>query len=154
MKRKILLIYALLVLIPSRAQMGFLMQSPMPKHEVRGVWETTLGGLDWPATKATTAAGRKKQQEELCTLLDELKASGINTVFLQTRVRGTVIYPSSMEPWDASLTGVTGKDPGYDPLAFAIDQCHQRQMQLHACVVSIPCFKSAPPRSVGKKSLM
>ena len=106
MKRKILLIYALLVLIPSRAQMGFLMQSPMPKHEVRGVWVTTLGGLDWPATKATTAAGRKKQQEELCTLLDELKASGINTVFLQTRVRGTVIYPSSMEPWDASLTGV------------------------------------------------
>ena len=154
MKRKILLIYALLVLIPSRAQMGFLMQSPMPKHEVRGVWVTTLGGLDWPATKATTAAGRKKQQEELCTLLDELKASGINTVFLQTRVRGTVIYPSSMEPWDASLTGVTGKDPGYDPLAFAIDQCHQRQMELHAWVVSIPCFKSAPPRSVGKKSLM
>lgn len=154
MKRTFLFLCALLAVLPSRAQFGFLMQSPMPKHEVRGVWVTTLSGLDWPTAKATTAAGRKRQQDELCALLDQLQAAGINTVFLQTRIRGTVIYPSQMEPWDAALTGSLGKDPGYDPLAFAIEQCHLRQMELHAWVVSIPCFKSAPPRSAGKKSLM
>lgn len=129
-------------------------QTASPKREVRAVWLTTLNGLDWPRTKATTESGRQQQQQELCDLLDRLKAARINTVLLQTRVRGTVIYPSGIEPWDNSLTGTYGRSPGYDPLRFAIEECHKRGMELHAWLVTIPCFKVAAARSLGNRSVL
>ena len=112
-----------------------------PKREVRAVWLTTIGGLDWPKTYAHTAYTKEKQQEELRKLLDQYQRAGINTILLQTRVRGTMIYPSAYEPWDGCLSGVPGKSPGYDALAFAIDECHRRGMELHAWVVTMPLGK-------------
>ena len=69
-----------------------------PKREVRAVWLTTIGGLDWPKTYAHTPRTIEKQKQELCTLLDQLQKANMNTVLLQTRIRGTVIYPSQYEP--------------------------------------------------------
>jgi uncharacterized lipoprotein YddW (UPF0748 family) len=82
-----------------------------------------------------------RQKEELTNILDKLQKAGINTVLLQTRVRGTMIYPSEYEPWDGCLSGFPGKSPGYDALKFAIDECHKRGMELHAWVVTIPVGK-------------
>lgn len=124
-----------------------------PKREVRGVWITTLGGLDWPKAKVSSPQGIERQKQELTAILDQLQACHINTIFLQTRVRGSVIYPSHIEPWDVALTGQYGKSPGYDPLAFAIEETHKRGMELHAWVVTIPCFKVAQARRIGKNSL-
>ena len=39
------------------------------------------------------------------------------------------------------MSGFPGKSPGYDPLAFAIEECHKRGMELHAWVVTIPVGK-------------
>ena len=125
-----------------------------PKREIRAVWLTTLYGLDWPKTKATNAASRERQKAELCAILDQLKAININTIMLQTRVRGSVIYPSNIEPWDQALTGSYGRDPGYDPLAFAIEEAHRRGMELHAWVVTIPCFKVDVAKRMGAKSVL
>ena len=124
-----------------------------PKREARAVWLTTLGGLDWPISKASSAAGRERQKQELIDILDRLKAIHINTVLLQTRVRGSVIYPSKIEPWDVALTGQYGMDPGYDPLQFAIDECHKRGMELHAWVVTIPAYKVAQTKQMGKTGI-
>ena len=112
-----------------------------PKYETRATWLTTLGGLDWPQTYSQTPASRKKQQQELCVLLDKLKEAGINTILLQTRVRASTIYPSVYESWDKCLTGVAGKSPQYDVLKYAIEECHKRGMELHAWVVAIPAGK-------------
>ena len=112
-----------------------------PKHEVRAVWLTTIGGLDWPHSYSQSAASAKKQQIELTGILDRLQRANINTVLLQTRVRATTIYPSAIEPWDGCMSGFPGKSPGYDPLAFAIEECHKRGMELHAWVVTIPVGK-------------
>ena len=112
-----------------------------PKYEVRAVWLTTLGGLDWPKSYAHDGMGIQRQQEDLCHILDQLKAINVNTVLFQTRVRATTAYPSELEPWEGSLSGVPGKTPGWDPLQFAIDECHRRGMELHAWVVAIPIGK-------------
>ena len=132
--------------------MGFL--SPSPKRETRAVWLTTFGSLDWPKAKAGTPEGIRAQQEELCRILDRLQGANINTVLLQTRVRGSVIYPSAIEPWDGCLTGTPGRAPGYDPLAFAIRECHKRGMELHAWLVAIPCFKVAAAARMGARSVL
>lgn len=125
-----------------------------PKREMRAVWLTTLNGLDWPHTKATSDAARRSQQQELCRILDRLQAVNINTILFQTRIRGSVLYPSAIEPWDVALTGKYGSDPGYDPLAFAITEAHRRGMELHAWIVAIPCFTQAVAKQMGAKSLL
>lgn len=114
-----------------------------PKYETRAVWLTTLFGLDWPHTKAISQASMLRQKEELCLILDSLQAAGINTVMFQSRIRATTIYPSDIEPFDECLTGKAGKSPMYDPLGFAIEQCHKRGMELHAWVVALPIGKWA-----------
>jgi len=113
----------------------------MPKREVRAVWLTTIGGLDWPHSYAQNELMAGRQKQELRDILDKLQRAGINTVLFQARVRGTVVYPSQLEPWDGCLSGVPGRSPGYDPLAFAIDECHKRGMELHAWMVTIPVGK-------------
>lgn len=112
-----------------------------PKHEVRAVWLTTIGGIDWPHSYAQSARSIEKQKDELRRILDQLQSAGINTILLQTRVRGTVIYPSAYEPWDGCLSGHPGKAPGYDALQFAINECHLRGMELHAWIVTMPVGK-------------
>lgn len=113
----------------------------VPKHEVRAVWITTIGGLDWPHSYSQSPLSAAKQQKEFCNILDKLKEANVNTVILQTRIRGTVIYPSEIEPWDGCLSGFPGRSPGYDALKFAVDECHKRGMEIHAWVVAIPVGK-------------
>ena len=124
-----------------------------PKYETRAVWLTTLNGLDWPRTKATSPAGVERQKTELCDILDRYRQIHINTVIFQTRIRGSVIYPSKLEPWDECLTGLPDKHPGYDPLAFCIEECHKRGMELHAWVVCIPLGKVAKQKQYGAQSI-
>ena len=112
-----------------------------PKYEVRAVWLTTIGGIDWPSTYAHDGMGIEAQKQQLCQMLNGLKKAGVNTVMMQTRVRATTIYPSDIEPWDGCLSGKPGVSPGYDALQFAIDECHRRGMELHAWVVTIPVGK-------------
>ena len=112
-----------------------------PKHEVRAVWLTTIGGIDWPSTYATSSYNANLQKQELIRILDQLQQVNINTVLVQTRVRATTIFPTPTEPWDVCLTGKAGQSPGYDPLQFCIDECHNRGMECHAWIVTIPVGK-------------
>ena len=129
MRRYLLFLFLTLSLTPAGAQ---------PKYEVRAAWVTAVYGLDWPQTKATTPAGIRRQQEELIEILDKLKAANFNTVLFQTRTRGDVLYKSSIEPYNSILTGKVDGDPGYDPLAFAVRECHKRGMECHAWMVALP----------------
>lgn len=113
-----------------------LFDPPSPKHEVRAVWLTTIGGLDWPKSYNETM-----QRQQLCDLLDRLKAANINTILIQTRIRATTIYPSAYEPFDGCITGHPGRQPSYDPLAFAIEECHKRGIEIHCWIVTIPIGK-------------
>lgn len=124
------------------------------KYEIRAAWITTIGGLDWPVSKATSEYGIKRQKEELCRQLDMLKKANFNTVLFQTRLRGDVVYPSIYETFAESLAGATGRNPGYDPLKFAIDECHKRGLELHAWIVCIPAGNDRQVKLLGKKSVV
>lgn len=137
--------------------MGLLSYLPLcaqPKNEIRATWLTTLGGLDFPSSKASSAAGIQRQKQELCKILDELKQAHINTVLFQTRLRGDVIYPSDIETFAESLTGHEGRNPGYDLLEFATAECHKRGMELHAWIVTIPVGNNRQVKLLGKNSVV
>ncbi|CUU09838.1 Por secretion system C-terminal sorting domain-containing protein [Candidatus Kryptobacter tengchongensis] len=126
-----------------------LLSQTYPKREVRAVWLTTVYGLDWPSAKATSQNGIQQQKNELIQILDNLKLANFNTVIMQVRARGDLIYPSRYEPWATSLTGTLGRDPGYDPLKFAIEETHKRGMEFHAWwnVVKVKDDSTLPPNT-------
>lgn len=139
--RYLYIIFILFHLTVASYGQSFYAVNPNPKYEVRAVWLTTIGGIDWPHSYAQSERSAEKQKEELRAILDRLQKANINTVLLQTRIRATTIYPSQYEPWDGCLSGFPGKSPGYDALQFAIDECHKRGMEVHAWVVTIPVGK-------------
>jgi uncharacterized lipoprotein YddW (UPF0748 family) len=100
----------------------------MPKRELRGAWIATYLNIDWPNRTQTPEA----QRAALLAILDHHKATGINALYIQVRSQCDALYPSNLEPWTADLTGTQGKDPGWDPMQFAIDECHKRGMEFHA----------------------
>lgn len=103
---------------------------------VRGVWLTTVSRLDWPSNSSVNIDSDQRrievQKKELTHKLDNLVKLGINTVFFQVKPDGTALYRSYILPWSDILTGVVGKDPGYDPLAFIIAEAHKRNFKIHA----------------------
>jgi uncharacterized lipoprotein YddW (UPF0748 family) len=86
-------------------------------HELRGVWITRFAYN----SKATLEA-----------IIDRAAGAHFNAVFVQIRGEGDAYYKSSVEPWSARLSGVLGRDPGWDPLQVAIDRAHMHGMELHA----------------------
>ncbi len=99
-----------------------------PKKEMRSVWITTAWGLDWPMGKYDA----QSQKNQYIQYLDRFKELNINTVIFQVKPMGDAFYNSPYEPWSKSITGTRGKDPGYDVLAFLIDEAHKRDIEFHA----------------------
>ena len=104
------------------------------KHEFRATWFTTHYAIDWPSTKATSDSRRVQQQKEMTDIFDEMVAGNMNAVCMQVRSLSDATYKSSYEEWASILTGTRGKDPGYDPLAFAVEEAHKRGLELHVWV--------------------
>jgi uncharacterized lipoprotein YddW (UPF0748 family) len=101
------------------------------RREFRAVWVTSVWNTDWTSKPGLSVAA---QQAELIAILDRVQAINLNAVILQVRSEADAGYDSALEPWSHWLTGTQGKppEPFYDPLAFAIAQCHQRNLELHA----------------------
>ena len=102
------------------------------KREMRSAWIATVYNIDWPSQSSRN--NPSLQKAELNAYLDNFKAQNFNTVFLQVRTMCDAFYQSSYEPWSSYLTGTRGKNPGYDPLAYAVEQCHARGIQCHAWI--------------------
>ncbi|MFC6999411.1 family 10 glycosylhydrolase [Rufibacter roseus] len=123
MKHKLLLLLFFLALQTFSAN-----SQELYNREFRGVWIATVGNMDWPSPGATA----ESQKTALRTQLDKIKEANLNVVFFQVRPEADALYRSTKEPWSRFLTGKQGQDPGYDPLAFAIEEAHKRGLELHA----------------------
>lgn len=113
-----------LILLPLTGQSQ---STPDPKHEFRSFWLTTASGLDWPRSTDPV-----EQQNSLRDIIRRSKAMGMNAVVFQIASRGDAYYQSDRLPWSSQLTGVIGRNPGWDPLQFAIDECRVQGMEIHA----------------------
>ncbi|MEJ8633890.1 glycoside hydrolase family 10 protein [Streptomyces sp. MS2.AVA.5] len=102
---------------------------PLAEPEFRGTWLATVTNRDWPSRPGLTAV---QQRDELLAHLDTAVARRLNTVVFQVRPSADALWPSPYEPWSVYLTGVQGKDPGWDPLGTAVREAHARGLELHA----------------------
>ena len=99
------------------------------KREFRGAWIQAVNGqFIGMSTQAI--------QQKLSRQLDILKADGVNAIIFQVRPECDALYQSDIEPWSRYLTGQQGRapQPYWDPLAWMVEQCHKRGMELHAWI--------------------
>mgnify|MGYP003819377155 CR=1 FL=1 len=116
----------ILLILPGRA-----ICQPTDQKEFRGIWIATINNLDWPSAPGLSV---EQQKKELKDLIDRIAKYNLNAVFFQVRAASDAFYASSLEPWSYFLTGKQGKSnqPFFDPLAYAIELCHARGIELHA----------------------
>ncbi|MET9732299.1 family 10 glycosylhydrolase [Streptomyces sp. NPDC006458] len=105
------------------------LRRPRALVEMRGMWLATVSNRDWPSLPGLSAA---TQRRELIAHLDRAAACGLNTVIFQVRPTADALWPSPYEPWAECLTGVQGRNPGWDPLGTAVTEAHARGLELHA----------------------
>ncbi|MFD5626764.1 glycoside hydrolase family 10 protein [Streptomyces sp. NPDC127072] len=108
---------------------GAVGRGPRAVGEMRGMWLATVSNRDWPSRTGLTAT---RQRAELIAHLDTAVRRRLNAVMLQVRPTADALWPSAYEPWSQSLTGVQGRDPGWDPLGTAVTEAHARGLELHA----------------------
>lgn len=106
------------------------------ENETRAVWLATNFRLDWPPPTFNS----EQQKSEIKKILDNLQLKNFNTIYFQVFFNGTTLYKSRTEPMSYFITGVLDDSSAYDPLQFAIDECHVRGIEIHAWINTLRCF--------------
>ena len=102
------------------------------KREMRSVWIATVFNIDWP--KGADYGKPDQMKADLIAYLEACKTANLNSVCFQVRPMCDAFYKSSYEPWSSYLSGKRGTDPGWDPLAFAVQEAHKRGLRIDAWV--------------------
>ncbi len=119
MKKNILLVALLAATLFAYAE--------APKHEMRATWVATVTNIDWPTAQSAT-----NQKRELLQIIQAAEDMHINTIFFQVRTCCDALYDSAYEPRSSYLKINRGATPSYDPLQYAIEECHKRGIACHA----------------------
>lgn len=110
------------------------MKSEAPKREWRSTWLATVANIDWPRVRGTSPEIIAQQKQGMIDYLDGLKMMNMNAICFQVRSMCDAMYESSYEPWSSYLTGTRGTNPGWDPLAFVVEECHKHGIDCYAWV--------------------
>ncbi|MBR1964314.1 MAG: family 10 glycosylhydrolase [Muribaculaceae bacterium] len=107
------------------------MSSANPKREFRSTWLTTVSNIDWPSTKGTSASAQAAQKKELLAYLDKFEEWNMTGTCLHVRTMADALYPSEYAPWSSFVSGQRGVSPGWDPLAYFVEECHKRGLEAY-----------------------
>jgi uncharacterized lipoprotein YddW (UPF0748 family) len=104
-------------------------RAPMVPREFRAAWVACVYNIDWPSRERMSPSA---QQAEMVAILDRLASMKMNAIIFQVRPNADAVYQSNLEPWSHWISGSQGRSPGYDPLAYCIQQAHARGIEVHA----------------------
>ncbi len=112
---------------PAEAQQAAAAAAP----EVRALWVDAFhAGIRSPG--------------EADALVEAAVRARLNTLFVQVRRRGDVLFPGSIDP----PLDDPAFDPAYDALAAIIDKGHAAGLQVHAWINAAPVWRDeAPPKA-------
>lgn len=75
-----------------------------------------------------------KFKQKFDKIIQTAKKAHANTLIIHVRSHSDALYRSEFFPWSHLLTGVQGKDPGFDPLEYMVNQCHKNKLKIHAWI--------------------
>ena len=97
--------------------------------ELRGVWFSTVGNIDIPKIESV-----EQYKEYLLGVIAKVKEYHMNTVVFQVRPTNDALYKTDNHPWSAVITGVQGKDPGFDVFGFFVEEAKKAGISVHAWI--------------------
>ena len=109
-------------------------------QEFRATWVIT-----WEHINSGSSVAENKAR--IREIMDNHVRANMNAVAFQVRQSGTAYYNSSFETW-GKYAGY--RDPGYDPLAYAVEQAHARGLELHAWMNVFEASDTAPGSAAAK----
>jgi uncharacterized lipoprotein YddW (UPF0748 family) len=89
-----------------------------------------------------------RNPDDIRATIKNCAAAGFNTVLWQVRGEGTVAYPSQLEPWAREYGH---RDPGFDPLAIAVQEAHKHKLRIEAWFNVMPGWKGLVPPAVSNQ---
>ncbi len=98
-------------------------------EEIRGVWITYMD-LDLQNTDCTYSSFKKRFDH----ITKTVKKKNFNTLVVQVRPFSDAMYNSAYFPYSHLLTGIQGKNPGYDPLKYMCSHAHKNNLKIHAWI--------------------
>ncbi len=94
---------------------------------LKGVW---FSFLDWQLyLRGKDQGGFDAAFSQVC---DVTASHGLNAIFLHVRSHNDAVYPSGIYPWSTQM--LNGANPGFDPLADAVQIAHSKGLQIHAWI--------------------
>ncbi len=99
--------------------------------EMRAAWVASVYNINFPSRPGLSASAQKAEIVRICEIAQK---SGLNALMVQVRPESDALYESRYEPWSRFLTGVQGKNPGYDPLETFILEGRKRGIDIHAWI--------------------
>lgn len=97
------------------------------EDEVRGIWVSNVVNIDTPLL--TTIDEYKAY---LDNMINVISSYNLNTIIFQVRPNCDAYYPSILNPWSRYITGIEGKDPGFDVFQYVIDRAKEKNIKVHA----------------------
>ncbi len=88
------------------------------------MWVTRF---EWPKTDKAACQGY------IDAVMKKLADNNFNAVIFQMRGQCDTLYPSPYEPW-SEIIAPNGQDPGWDPMAYAINAAHAQGLEFHAYI--------------------
>ncbi|MBL8861880.1 MAG: family 10 glycosylhydrolase [Planctomycetes bacterium] len=83
-----------------------------------------------------------RTQADVERIVDDCANAKIDTILFQVRGNATVSYRSKLEPWGEQWGF---QDPGFDPLAVALERARARGIELHAWINVVPAWWGTTP---------
>lgn len=97
------------------------------ENDMRGVWVSVF---DMPLP----IESEEKFSENIENMFSDIQQKNFNNVFVQVRAYCDAFYRSDIFPFSRFLTGVQGKDPGFDPMELMIKSAHAHNLKFHAWI--------------------
>lgn len=95
--------------------------------EMKAVW---ISFLEY----GNKSYSKEKYTKYIDNMFNNCKAKGLNTVIVHVRPFADATYPSKYFPWSKYISGKAGKNPGFDPLKYAVSAAHKRGLDIHAWI--------------------
>lgn len=102
--------------------------------EMRACWVSRFDG--WISSDKETC------ENNIRLVMQTLKDNNFNAVLFQIRGECDTLYPSPYEPWAPQFSW---KDPGFDPVAFAVEEAHAQGLEFHAYINTHTMASTLPP---------
>lgn len=91
-------------------------------EEMRACW---VSRFNWTVDDGSA----EKTKEHISSIMKTMADNNFNAILFQVRGECDTLYPSPYEPWGPQFNWT---DPGWDPVAFAIEEAHKNNLEFHA----------------------